>query len=61
MTRLEFERRKRGMTQKELGKVLGIYASEICRIENGSKPFPSHIKRLSDFFNLPEDELLKEV
>jgi len=49
------------MTQKELGKVLGIYASEICRIENGSKPFPSHIKRLSDFFNLPEDELLKEV
>lgn len=61
MIRIEFERRKKKMTQKELGKELGISASEICRIEQGNRPFPAHIKRLSEYFGIPEDELLKEV
>lgn len=62
MTRLEFERRKRDMTQRELGKKIGIYSSEISRIESGiSKPFPAHAKRLSIFFGIQQDELLKEV
>lgn len=61
MKRIELERRKRKLTQKELGANVNISAAEICRIENGSTPFPGHIKRLSEFFGIPGEELLKEV
>ena len=61
MIRLELERRKKKLTQKGIGKEVGISAAEICRIENGNKPYPSHIKRLCDYFGIPQNELLKEV
>ncbi|MCR4430649.1 MAG: helix-turn-helix transcriptional regulator [Tepidanaerobacteraceae bacterium] len=62
MLTLELERRKRGLTQKQLGEKVGIGPAEISRMENGmSKPFPAYIERLSKFFNIPGDELFKEV
>jgi transcriptional regulator with XRE-family HTH domain len=61
MIKLELERRKRNLTQKQLGKETKITSAEICRIEKGNKPFPSHIKRLSEYFNMPEEALLQEV
>jgi len=62
MINLELERRKRGLTLSELGKQVKMNTSELSRIENGRTiPFPGHLKRLSKFFNLPGDDLLKDV
>jgi transcriptional regulator with XRE-family HTH domain len=61
MLRVEFERRKRGLTQSQLGKKANVPASDICRIEKGSRPYPTHLKRLSDFFNIPANELVRKV
>lgn len=62
MLRLEFERRKNGLTQKELERKTGIYAPDICKIENERmKPYPKQLKKLSQFFKVSEDELLKEM
>lgn len=59
---LELERRKRGLTQKELGEKVGIGPAEISRMENGmSKPFPAYIRRLSQFFGIPGEKLFREV
>ncbi|MDY0930739.1 helix-turn-helix transcriptional regulator [Chryseobacterium sp. CFBP8996] len=45
------EREKKFWTQTELGAMIGINASAISRIENGSKKFSvSKIKLLSDIF-----------
>jgi|GEM_PF-4648883 len=62
MLMLELQRRKRNLTQKALGKEVGIKAPYICMIERGmTKPFPAHAIRLSQYFNMPIEELLKEV
>jgi transcriptional regulator with XRE-family HTH domain len=60
--RIELERRKRNLTQKGLGIATKIPAADICRIERGVlKPYPGHLKRLSAFFDVPENELMREV
>jgi putative transcriptional regulator len=62
LLRLELERRKKGLTQRELGEKVGIGPAEISRMESGmSKPFPAHKVRLSEFFGIPGEELFKEV
>lgn len=63
MLRLEFERRKIGFSQAELAKHCGVHAPDICKIETGRivRPYPTHLKRLSDFFGIPGEELLREV
>lgn len=62
MLKLEFERRKRGLTQKALGAKTGITPSYICMIEKEmSKPFPAHAERLSKYFDMKIEDLLREV
>lgn len=64
MLRIEFERRKRGLTQKQLGESVNprMSGADICRIEKGVlKPYPGHIKRLSSYLKVPENDLLKGV
>ena len=61
-SRIELERRKKGLTLRRLGEVVKISASELSRIEKGkAEPFPSHLHRLSAFFRIEGAELLKEV
>lgn len=62
MLQLELERRKKNLTQKELSKLVKIGAPDLCRIEKKIlKPYPGHLKRLSEFFGVSGEELLKEV
>jgi transcriptional regulator with XRE-family HTH domain len=62
MLKLKLERLLRGMTLAELGEKTGVPYSDICRYETGRmKPYPSHLKRLSEYFGVPADELMKEV
>ncbi len=62
MLRIELERRKKGLTLKELGELVKISAPELSRVEQGkAEPFPSHLYRLSIFFGIEGSELLKEV
>lgn len=59
---LKKERLNRSLTQQELAVKVGMSYADISRIENGRLiPYPGHIKRLSNFFEISEDELLKEV
>jgi DNA-binding XRE family transcriptional regulator len=44
-------RMREGLTQKELGKYLGIAQANISRMERGKKPIGKKLaKRLADFF-----------
>jgi len=62
MTRLKYERIKRQLTQQELAVNVGMCYADISRIETGRmKPYPGHLKRLSQYFDIPEDQLLEEV
>lgn len=61
MLRIELERRKRELTQQQLGEKTNVPTSDICRIEKGSRPYPTHLKRLSDFFSIPGNELIRKV
>lgn len=62
MLRLELERRKRSLTQKDLGIATKIPAADICRIERGIlKPYPGYLKRLSEFLGISEKELIEEL
>jgi ribosome-binding protein aMBF1 (putative translation factor) len=62
MLRIELERRKRNLTQKQLGEIVHIVAPDICRFERCTlKPCPAQAKRLSQYFNMQIEELLKEV
>lgn len=62
MTRLEYERKKRGWTQTDLAYHAKVSVPDISKIERGwMKPFPRYAKRLSEVLGIPEDELTKEV
>ncbi len=61
MIRVELERRKRGLTQAALGEITKIPTAEICRIERSFKAYPGHLKRLSEYFSITGEQLLKEV
>lgn len=44
MRLLELERRKRGMTQADLGELAGVDASYICRAERHGMAYDGHLE-----------------
>ena len=61
MTKLQFERLRRGLTQTELAASAKLSASEISRFENGmGRPYPAPAARLADVLQIPEAELLSD-
>lgn len=60
VTRLSFERRKRGLSVAELSKLTGIYPTVISQLELGYiRPYPKYKRVLSEFFGIPEDDLFQ--
>jgi transcriptional regulator with XRE-family HTH domain len=50
---IKSEREKRGMTQKELGKAIGVNATQVSRIEiNSESVTMKTLKKYLDFFGL---------
>ena len=50
------KRKERGLTQAELGAMLGISGKAVSKWERGlSKPCDEHLKRLIDLLGLPVD------
>jgi transcriptional regulator with XRE-family HTH domain len=51
-------RDSRNLMQREVGAVIGVDGAFISKIEKNEKPINrNHLKKLSDFFNINEDEL----
>ena len=62
MTFLEFQRRERGLSQRELGRRTRIEQSFISQIERGTGiPVPDQAQRLARELGLPVELLLKTV
>lgn len=64
MKRLEFLRRDKEFSQRELGKRAGVNASYICNAERrGMELYPSQAKRLADALGWRGEpsELFEEV
>ena len=55
-------RKERGLTQTELSKILHVAQTTICKWENEKTiPDQTMLLRLSSFFNVPVDTLLKNT
>ena len=51
------KRKERGMTQDELGKMLGISGKAVSKWERGlSNPYDSHKRKLVDLLGLPIEQ-----
>lgn len=62
MLRIKAERLRRKLTQQQVAVDNRMSYADVSRIENGRLiPYPGHLKRLSDYFNVSQEELLKEV
>jgi ribosome-binding protein aMBF1 (putative translation factor) len=62
MTKMEYERHRRGWNQTELAFRSKVSVADISKIERGwMKPFPGYAKRLSKALGISADELTKEV
>ena len=59
MLRLKELRKARGVTQDELGELLGVKKAAVCKYETGRVPLPNHVLlRLVDYFGVSADYLL---
>lgn len=62
MNRLIYYRKRKGISQEELGKKLGVPKSNISAWENGTRAIPiKHLDRLGQILGLTEPELLNAV
>ena len=62
MTRLRFEREKRGWSQAKLYELTGISQADMSQLERGLKVLhKGWAERLSKVYGVPADELMKEV
>lgn len=62
MLRLTQEREKLKLTMFKLGALVEIHPAEISRLESGrTKPYEKWQRKLERFFDVPADELFKEV
>lgn len=60
MTRLKFERIRRGLSQTTLGVVCRVHQPTLARIENRRRePTPAQRLRLAVVLSIPPKELLK--
>ena len=54
-------RQRKGLTVRQLGDILGVSNVHIVRIENGQrKPSIDLVDRMSRFFNVSTDQLIKD-
>ena len=54
-------RQRQGLTSRELGSILGVSNAYIIQIENGQRrPSIDLVARMSRFFNIPADILIKD-
>ena len=61
-TRLKELRKEKNCTQRQLGKELGLTANSICEWEkNRSEPSIEMILRLTQFFDVSTDYLLRQT
>ena len=61
MKQLKTMRKKKNMTQEQLGKILGVSQQAIAKWENGvSKPRVEMLVMIAVFFHCSIDELLRE-
>ncbi len=59
MNRLKELRRLRGMSQEDLGALLGVQKAAVCKYEVGRVPLPNDILvKLCDYFDVTSDYLL---
>lgn len=57
--KLRMLRKRRGLTSRELGSVLGVSNSHIIRIENGKKrPSIDLVAKIAQFFDVSTDQLI---
>ena len=57
---ISFKRKEQGLTQAELGAMLGISGKAVSKWERGlSKPCDEHMERLIDLLGLPVETPLK--
>lgn len=62
MNRLAYYRKKKGISQEELGRKLGVPKANISAWENGSRNIPlKHIDALGQILELTEAEILNAV
>ncbi|MBQ9011975.1 MAG: helix-turn-helix transcriptional regulator [Bacilli bacterium] len=63
MLDLKISRIKKGLSQKQLGDILGMSPSTICRLETGKKNVldlkVSTLKNISEVLEIPVNELLE--
>lgn len=58
ITKLEVERRRAGLTIKELAEKMGISASLVNQIEKGTRrPYPKFRREAAQILGVPEDQL----
>ncbi len=54
-------RQRQGLSQDQLGDMLGVHQTHIGRIERGEKtPNARMILKISRIFNVPADQLIKD-
>lgn len=62
MSRLERERRLRGLACSELGRRVGIEASLLGKVERARMPaYPALRRRLADVLGVPEADLFADL
>ena len=61
ITRLEYERRRRGLSQTALAGPLGVHQSDISDAERCKATRPGVLDKLSAFFGLPAAVLAATV
>lgn len=58
LTKLEFLRRQRGLTQTKLGFAIGVNPNLISQIERGwRKPYPKLLQSLAAYFGISVEEI----
>ncbi len=62
LTRLKYERQRRGLTQVALAAIVDISQAYLSMIERGiMSATPEQLQKLSEIFGVPSADLLREV
>ncbi|MGH9321811.1 MAG: helix-turn-helix domain-containing protein [Vicinamibacteria bacterium] len=62
MIRLKAERLARGWSQRDLARRVGLYPSDVSRVENGrGTAYPGHIEKIAKVLDVPLKRALEEV
>ena len=61
-TRLAQVREQRGLTQRQLGELIGLSSSSVSGIENGHiRPWPKFRRDVADLLDLNESDLFDDL